>query len=53
MNILFLYLAKIIAQLVGKTHGLIEAQTILVLLRWNPREGLAWIHLGAVALIIL
>lgn len=53
MNIPFLYLAKIIAQLVGKTHGLIKVQAISVLLQWNLTEGLVWIHPGVVALTIL
>lgn len=53
MNILFLYLAKIIARLVGKTHGLKKVQAILVLLQWNLTGGLVSIHLGVVALTIL
>jgi hypothetical protein len=53
MNIHFLYLAKIIAQLVGKTHGLKKVQAISVLRQWNLIGGLVWIHLGVVALTTL
>ncbi len=53
MNTPFLYHAKIIAPLVGKIHGLIEAQVILVLLQWNLRGSHAWNLLEVVALIIL
>jgi hypothetical protein len=53
MNIHFLYLAKIIARPVGKTHGLKKVQAISVLRQWNLIGGLVWIHLGVVALTTL
>lgn len=53
MNIPFLYHAKIIALLAVKTHGLIEAQVILVWPQWNQREGPTLILLEVAASIIL